>query len=427
MRIMLYRVIAVLLMSFSAYAAAAQDFVGVYLTWGSDPATTMTVNWVDLYPSAGGKCYFRPLAGASQTPMPWVALAARDRTIDPSSMKRRTVDIAGLSPDTVYELVIGRGDREPAVDLKTAFRFRTMPAQLTRPVRFVAGGDMMHSRALLDPMNRQAASLDPDFVIFGGDLAYEDGEKAARVVDFLQSWLANGTAKDRRLLPVIPVIGNHEVIKGYGGTPKEAPYYYGLFVEPAGKPYATYDVGNYLSIIALDSGHTSSIDGEQSQWLDQTLAARTAQRFVFPVYHYPAYGTAKAEAGKTPIEHPRAVMIQRNWVRLFEKYGVSAVLENDHHTFKRTVPIRNNARDDANGIVYLGDGAWGVRVRDVPAPGSAWWLAKAESRNHVWCIDLSPDGSATARAYDATSQVFDEYALPRPRTIPAPSGVTPTN
>ena len=43
---------------------------------------------------------------------------------------------------------------------------------------------------------------------------------------------------------------------------------------------------------------------------------------------------------------------------LFDKYQVTAVFENDHHTYKRTHPLLNNQIDRKRGIVYLGDGCW---------------------------------------------------------------------
>ena len=37
---------------------------------------------------------------------------------------------------------------------------------------------------------------------------------------------------------------------------------------------------------------------------------------------------------------------------------VDAVFENDHHTYKRTFPIRAGKVDHENGILYLGDGTF---------------------------------------------------------------------
>jgi len=57
--------------------------------------------------------------------------------------------------------------------------------------------------------------------------------------------------------------------------------------------------------------------------------------------------------------------------------------ENHDHAYKRTHPLRNGEiRSD--GIVYIGDGAWGVRTRD---PGRsheeyAYYLNRVASQRH---------------------------------------------
>lgn len=428
MRTLVSQLLMLVVLVLTTAVAQGQDMAGVYLTWQRDPTTTMTVNWVNLYPESSDAVFYRPLAAEGVEAAPWQQATAARTTITPSMLQRRTVELTGLSPDTTYELAL---EKAPAKPNDPVFRFRTMPAAHTRPIRFVTGGDMMHSRELLDPSNRLAAALDPDFAVLGGDLAYEDGQRALRIVDFLQSWMQIALAKDRRLIPMVPVIGNHEVKQGYGGKiPDDAPYFYGLFPLPESRAYHTLDFGNYLTFLVLDSGHTNAIDGPQVGFIESALEARKGQTYVFPIYHYPAYGTAKSEPGKSVVDHPRSVMIQKSWCPLFEKYGVSAVFENDHHTFKRTHPIRNRQRDDATGITYVGDGAWGVAVRPVPAEGTAWWLAKAESRNHIWLVTLTPGQPPKLEAMDSKAgagttrpvipEPFDSYTPPTLRTPPMP-------
>ena len=64
--------------------------------------------------------------------------------------------------------------------------------------------------------------------------------------------------RDGRLIPMVACIGNHEVDGGYGKPREKAPFFYalfdGLFPETG---YATLDFGDYLSLVLLDTGHTS--------------------------------------------------------------------------------------------------------------------------------------------------------------------------
>ncbi len=57
---------------------------------------------------------------------------------------------------------------------------------------------------------------------------------------------------------------------------------------PGPQGYNVLDCGNYLSLLLLDSGHTHPVEGAQTDWLKQTLAARQHVSHVFPVYHVPA-------------------------------------------------------------------------------------------------------------------------------------------
>lgn len=413
-------------MTTGSAAAAEPDVIGVYLTWTRDPSTTMTINWVDLYADSSLTVRYRPLpqattdatsGGASEatTEPAWSIATAERRAVGPSVLQRRFVELTGLEPDTVYEF--GIGDSAPSA--ADAWRFRTMPRTLDRPVTFVTGGDMMHSRAMVDAMNRQAAKREPDFALLGGDLAYANGVTASRWIDWLQSWTRAARCADRRLLPIVAAIGNHEVRGGYGKTPAEAPYFYSLFTLPEDRSYYALDFGDYLSLLVLDSGHTQPIAGDQALWLDRAMAARRASTFLFACWHYPAYGTTKAPENGLPIDAEISRTLREEWVPTLERYGVTAIFENDHHNFKRSRRLLRHEPNEA-GLLYLGDGAWGVTTREVPEPEVAWWLEKAEPRNHLWHVTIRPDGSSSLVAVDAEGTEFDRVDLERPRTAENP-------
>ncbi len=400
-------------------SAFAQDLIGLYATWKHDPTSTVTLNWVDIYPTSSRELWFRevpldeqPLKEYAQGQFSWKTATASHASLGPSTLQLRRVELTGLKPDQTYEFGIGKTPTKPA----DGWRVRTMPKAMERPIRFVTGGDMMHSRAALDTMNKQAAKLDPDFALLGGDLAYENGVTASRWIDWLQSWMTICLGKDRRIIPMVITIGNHEVRGGANGKiPDDAPYFYSLFSLPEDRSYYGLDFGDYLSLIVLDSGHTHKVPGAQAEWLGKAMAQRASQKFLFACYHYPAYGTTKAPVNGLPIDAPRSKEIQEHWVPHFDKHGCTAVFENDHHTFKRTHRLLGHKRDDEKGVLYLGDGAWGVGVREVPKPGEAWWLAKAESRNHLWHVTLTPCGEAKLEAIDAKGQTFDSVQLTKPR------------
>lgn len=49
-----------------------------------------------------------------------------------------------------------------------------------------------------------------------------------------------------------------------------------------------------------------------------------------------------------------------HWVPLFEQYKFVAAMEHHTHHLKYTFPILAGQRNDTDGIVYIGDGCWGV-------------------------------------------------------------------
>lgn len=395
-----------------AAPVCAQDLVGLYLTWNADPTTTMTVNWVDLHANSSSDLFYRRTGATA-----WSKTTATRFTIADTSLVGRRAALSGLEPGSNYEFAIGREPARPA-DIR---RFRTMPKDLNRPVRFVTGGDMMHNRTRVDLMNAVAGLRDPDFALLGGDLAYANGVSSGRWVDWLRSWMEHAVADDGRLVPMVLGIGNHEVRGGRNGkVPDDAPYFYSLFQLPENRAYFALDFGKYLSLIVLDTQHTNPVEGAQAEWLAKALAARQDQQFLFICYHYPAYGTTKAPRGGLPIDNPLSIAIRQHWMPHWEKYGVTAVFENDHHNFKRSQRLRNHKIDNENGVLYLGDGAWAVNTRTVPPLDQAWWLAKAEGRNHIFDVKISASGQAHIQAVDIKGEVFDDIRIPTPRTKPVP-------
>jgi acid phosphatase type 7 len=378
------------------YAASsdALDPPALYLSWQRDPTTTMTVQWHTL-DEAPTRLQFRTTNAPN-----WRAASGTSTTLPKSQRDVHTIELTGLSPRTDYEFRFGEGGR--------IFKFRTMPRDLTEPVRFISGGDVYHQREWMDLMNKLAANLDPAFVVIGGDLAYSferanTPENMERWDAYFDSWKKQAVTPDGRLIPMLVTIGNHEVQGFYGQTPAQAAAYYALFAMPGSRGYNVLDFGNYMSLILLDSDHTRPVEGEQTAWLKKTLADRRRVPHVFPVYHVPAYPSFRSydegESGKI------SARIREQWCPLFDKYGVNLAFENHDHTFKRTHPIRAG-KIDPRGVVYLGDGAWGVGVRK-PDPAPRWYIARADAIRHFYLVTLHRE-ARHVMAVDELGRIIDE-------------------
>jgi hypothetical protein len=289
-----------------------------------------------------------------------------------SDFKVFRAELAGLKPGATYQFRIGKES--------PTYRFCTMPAKATNAVAFISGGDCgVNVHAIAN--NKQAARQDPMFAIVGGDLGYDDGRSVAVSLAFLRNYSKTMIGRDGRLIPMIPCIGNHEVVGGYNKPRTHAPFFYalfdGLFPETG---FASLDFGDYLTLVLLDTGHTSPIGGAQADWLENTLKARAEHPNVLVVNHVPAYPSYRRMEGENGQEGTGEGN-RRHWVPLFQKYRVPVVLEHHDHTFKRTKPLLDG-HAHKNGVLYLGDGSWG-RIRTPHKPEELAYLAVSSRDYHL--------------------------------------------
>jgi len=355
------------------------DPVGLFLTWQRDPTTTMTIDW-HTEPGQGERdsVVQYTIDGVDG----WQEAKGDVRPFPFSDRTVHRVELEGLTPDTQYRFRFGEDSK--------SYLFRTMPAVLDRPLRFINGGDTKPNESFLR-MNKVARGYDPAFIVWGGDLAYCDGNPKR-----VGSWYAwfDGIKEtlvheDGRVIPIIVTIGNHEIFRhegsvrlavragmseeeakeffaGHGLSGGEAPYYFALMAFPGYPSYNTLDFGDYLTLIALDSQHYSPIAGKQAEWLGKALAERKGRPHIFPFYHLPAYPSAKS------FTSGAAHNIRQLWSPLFEASGVRVALEHDNHTYKRTHPILAG-EINPKGIIYVGDGSWGATKRQ---------RARSEEQDH---------------------------------------------
>jgi hypothetical protein len=345
----------------------------LFLTWQRDPTTTMTVQWV----GAAGPTTETIVHYASLRSLRWGSQAATVRPYPRTDLKIFRAELTGLSPGTDYHFWIGK--QSPI------HRFRTMPAKANDTIHFVSGGDCgVNAHAVAN--NVEAGRQDPMFALIGGDLAYDNGTSAATNLAFLRNWSKHAIGRDGRLIPMIACIGNHEVNGGYNQPRAKAPFFYALFdgLYPE-HGFACLDFGDYLSLVLLDTNHTTPIAGEQTAWLEKTLRARKDHPNVFVVNHVPAYPSyrnpqpAKGKDGKE--KDGTGAGNRKHWVPLFEKYRVPVVLEHHDHTFKRTKPLLDGLPHD-NGVLYLGDGSWG-KLRTPKSPDKLAYLAASSRDYHL--------------------------------------------
>jgi hypothetical protein len=370
----------------------------LFLTWRRDPTTTMTVQWVGTRGETADPTVYYTTADVG----PWQAQRTVMKPYHPDTdLKVFRAELTGLAPGTDYRFAIGRHS--------PTYRFRTMPAKATDAISFISGGDVgVNAHAVAN--NVQAARQDPMFAVIGGDHGYDNGRSVEVSLAFLRNYSKHMVGRGGRMIPMVAGIGNHEVDGGYGKPRTKAPFFYalfdGLYLDTG---YAALDFGDYLSLVLLDTGHTSPIGGAQAHWLASTLKARADHPNLIVVNHVPAYPSYRKAEG-TPAQDGKEAKAgtgegnRKHWVPLFEKYRVPVVLEHHDHTFKRTRPLLGGSAD-ANGVLYLGDGSWG-RLRTPNTPEKLSYLAKT-SRDYHLSLHRIEGGERFHLALDEFGRVMD--------------------
>jgi acid phosphatase type 7 len=354
--------------------------LNIFLTWTKDPTKSMTLDWHTFND--------QPIFYKHKMDKKWLEVEGEQIPFYASNRIIHRVTLENLLPNEIYEFTFGLNNKR--------YYFKTMPnSSENNPIKVAIGGDTMHNSEMFRKMNELAKKTNPDFVVFGGDIAYADGLESN--INRWYSWLdivnSSLIQDDNRVIPIVVAIGNHEVKghfyrshPGYEANDKErekiAPFFYNIFAFPGHPGYKVLDFGNYLSLFVLDSDHSNRVEGEQTIWLENQLKLRNEIFFKIPVYHVPAYPSVRDFNGTTSKN------IRENWVPLFEKYNVKLAFENHDHTYKRTFKLKNNKIDD-DGIQYIGDGAWGVNTREPEISEDKWYINKATAKRHFILLKIS--------------------------------------
>jgi hypothetical protein len=267
------------------------------------------------------------------------------------------------------------------------------------------------------------ASYDPDFVIFTGDFLWNGEEQVGS--DTWDNWLMAiykyWRNEDRRLIPIVPVIGGHEMTFPAPSCydPEEhAPNYYMLFDLPRNERWYSINWGPDLHLIFLDSeiGWTGCDDWkEQLSWLENDLQGHQDDLWKIVTAHRPAFSSGRYSGD---------IKIQNDWVPRFDLYHVDIYFNGSDHNYQRTHPINlaisgeNYQPSPENGTIYVNSGGWGAPLYSENHGG--WWLAHGpDPRYHFILVDIYENNMLHMRAIDLDNKVFDELIIqkgvpPRP-------------
>lgn len=406
----------------------------IYLTWATpDTAHTINVSWRTDENYIGEVRYDNePHDG---DPEAYAYHTEGDLSITPVTLKGtggyiHHVELTGLKSGTKYYFICGH----PDYCYSDEHSFRTAPVDREN-VRFIVGGDSRSNKffhppnpdwpGARDKITQLAASYNPDFINFNGDFLSSGEEQRGTDTwdNWLGAWYKYARADDGSLIPMVPVIGNHELVFPQPGDydpETEASNYYAVFNLPGNERWYSLDWGPDLHFIVLDSeilNTESKIWNEQLEWLENDLWGNRDCLWKIIFFHRPAYSSG---------EHGGELLHLEDWLVYFDICEVDVAFASHDHGYERAGPINHTQHpgelmdSPENGTIYVVTAGWGAELYEAydenkyswfTAPDSPGRLGKAENFYHCVIIDLGADGTFHLQAVSHEGEVVDNYSF----------------
>src|SRR4051812_36763553 len=287
----------------------------VMLTWSSDPATSIDIQWRTDTTVETGKINYREKGSDMVQSVSAEKYRMEDRDLmNDRYINRFTAQLKNLKPGTTYEYQIS-----PQTNWPEKYTFSTSVRDSS--FSFIWTGDTHHSPTITKLLNLADQSHpEAAFYSIAGDLVSEGLHR--------NEWddLFQFTKDIICRKPLMAVIGNHDTRQGLGAW-----MYRELFSYPKNAPVGvqqehTYSF-RYKNALFLMIESTASIDS-QKVWVEDQLAKSDAT-WKFAMFHFAPYNWDEP--------YPD---IQAAWVPIFDKYHVDMVMNGHIHYYMRTKPMR---------------------------------------------------------------------------------------
>lgn len=327
-------------------------------------------------------------------------LRCPDLLNDPT-VRRHSVRVDGLDPDTTYLYSLGDGSESGWGPWRAARTGRSGAGR----VEFLYLGDAQTGLEewghRLDRAFRRHPGI--SFILLAGDLVDRGNERTNWDHFFLRS------EEVFERIPLMPAVGNHEYLD-------QGPRLYRSFFElPANGPagvssdlvYHFETAGAFFAVLDSTLAVSSREEAErQARWLDSALkASRAGWKFV--TFHHPVYSS-----------HPRRdnTLLREYWGPVFDRHHVDLVLQGHDHAYLRTHPIRGNqaVSEPADGTIYVvsvsGDKFSDQSLRDYAEIG----FGRTSTYQTIEIDDAT--NRLTYRAWNDAGEIVDQFEITKPRS-----------
>lgn len=356
----------------------------ITLTFGADAQREMTIQWRSAPSLKDAWVKYWTKHGTDTTLIPADGTLLEDRLLaNDRYVSRYTVRLQGLEPGTAYEYLVGHEDA-----VSTVSQFIT--AGDDDRFSFTWFGDV-HNDKQWGYVLQEVAKWHPEtaFYLQAGDLVNTGLHRD----DWDKLFGYAGDAFGSK--PFMAVPGNHDSQDGLGASMYRSLLSY-PDNGPAGlAPGLTYTF-RYKNALFLMIDVVSFDTRTQRDWIEQQLATSDAT-WAVAVFHFPPY---TAEEPYPDIE--------RDWVPLFDKYGVDMVINGHFHYYLRTKPMKGGKAlsDGATGTTYLMSvGTKGKNEDGTVEP----YAAKAIKSGYLYQVVRIDNNTLSHTCLDADGRVLDYF------------------
>lgn len=387
--------------------------INPYATLTEDPTTSLAIYWIDQRDGADGSDQTLDYDGGSE-------IAYADEIPESDGVYRYYCTVDGLSPETVYNGTID-GEKE--------IEWKTLPEEIPDDgLHFGVSSDWHIDRdnAMPDPEGMQPIKDENlDFHLFAGDYGTRiddvDEDNTEKWIRLLEEYY--GVLNEDRIVPTLPVPGNHEVgnhsYDGLDSVNPDAGYFRFFFrhpnyLPPVGSNYGSVEVGDYLQILAADT-HSSRAPTVGS-WLERT--ANPTFDFSVVYFHAPMLpGLSHDSEFYEEVRRQYAPTLDR-------MDNIGPVFSGHMHVRSRSVPwtitdeepdedyidldedgylIENPDVDDIS-VVEFGGG-----YRDARDPEEEWYLDLVEEGRQFYTVTLEQQSETqvTVRELDEDGEEYN--------------------
>jgi len=333
--------------------------------------TRIVIMWETVQPTVGTVEY-----GLSEDQL-------ESTVIEKRSSKIHEITLVALEPGTLYYYRCSWEKEATPIH-----HFKTAPESNLARVKLVAYGDSRSNPAMHAKLAALIAVEAPDLVLHSGDIVADGAKLSLWKPQFFEPIQAYAPQA-----PIFPVLGNHE---------QNSVYYYNFYALNGKEAWWSTTYGP-VHIIGLDSNQPGDEGTPQYEWLLEDLEAHADAPWKIVLFHHPLFNA-----------HPDrpAHELRWQWQPLFQKYGVTLVLNGHDHYYARTLPI-GIASEEPHGVVYVTSAGGGAPLYPT-APKE--YIAHRRSAFHFTVLEIK-NGQLIGRAIDDAGKVFDAFVIHKNATI----------